>query len=500
MRKALTLVLLLVVLAAAACGPEQEPGPTSAATAPPTGASTAPPGADPSSADPSSEAPATAGPAGGGGSLELAKKYAPLVRMGAGEKNLPIDAVFFIKSSELRWNRDDRCDDDLIDRTPTPEKLADPTAYRAQKTVDGECDQREGREYNTTERTRPFANEKTLGKEGYFLDTLNDIHEAGKVSGAAAAPAYVEYVEGKDANQGKSAYIYWFFYPYNTWTNPAPGAKGKGGNHEGDWERVTVVLDASGKPEGVVFSQHDTKCRVDFAKVAGKDGHPVVYSAVGTHGSYPIGDARYKIESLPAGLKALGMLEDKTSSKGGSWKTWLNLKEVQREPWWGYAGGWGEVGGPFGAMDLDKHQTGPEGPNPIKHTEQMVNEAFNRDRCPDPVSRDQPADDKQAAIERLEYYLHALGRHDSGNACSIAEPKIRPLCLFALPQAFKEMSEQEAKVLRTIKIDPAKVRKVSDKRYEFPPASLPGETTVDGALVMIKLKKQWYLTDEEGAR
>ncbi|MFC7619820.1 Vps62-related protein [Microlunatus sp. GCM10028923] len=494
MRKALTLVLFLAVLVAAGCGPEEK-DPSSGATPPGNGPSTT----APSNAGPSSEAPPTAGPAGGGGSLELAKKYAPLVRMGQGEKNLPIDAVFFIKSSELRWNRDDRCDDTLVDRTPTPEKLADPNAYRAQKTVDGECDQREGREYNTTERTRPFANKETLGKEGYFLDSLNFLHEAGKVTGENAAPAYVEYVEGTEANQGKTAYIYWFFYPYNTWTNPTPGAKGKGGNHEGDWERITVVVGASGKPEGVVFSQHDTKCRMDFAKVAGKDGHPVAYSATGTHGSYPIGDARYKIESLPPALKALGMLEDRTSSRGQTWQTWLDLKEVQREPWWGYAGGWGEVGGPIGAGDLDKHQTGPEGPNPIKHTEQMAKEAFTTDTCPEPVSRDVPQDDKQAVIKRVEYYLHALGRKDP-SACSIAAPKFRPLCLFAFEMSKDDTSEQESKVLRTIKIDPDRVRKVSDKRYEFPPSSLLGKTSMDGALVMIKLKKQWYLTDEKGAR
>lgn len=497
MRKALTLVLLLAVLTAAGCGPEQEePGPTTAATPPPTGA------AAPSSAAPTAEGSATSGPADIGGSLELAKKYAPLVRMGKGEKNLPIDAVFFIKSSELRWNRDDRCKDEQIDRTPTPEKLADPAAYRAQRTAGVLCDERKGPEYNTTQRTRPYANEETLGNEGYFLDALNFIHEAGKVSGDAAAPAYVEYVPGDGKNQGKTAYIYWFFHPFNTWTNPAPGAKGKGGNHEGDWERITVVVGANGQAEGVVFSQHDTRCRMDFAKVAGKDGHPVAYSAVGTHGSYPIGDARYKIESLPDWMKSLGMLEDQTSTKGESWRTWLTLKEVQREPWWGYAGGWGEVGGPLGAADLDKHQTGPEGPNPIKQREQMVKEAFETDgACPDPISVGQPKPDaKQAAITRLEYYLHALGRHDAGHACSISEPKIRPLCLFALPQAFKEMSEQEAKVLRTIKIDPAKVRKVSDKRYEFPPESLRGKTTVDGTLVMIKLKNQWYLSDEQGAR
>jgi len=475
--------VILAVLVAAGCGPDQQAAPADQ-------------GPPPSSPAPSAsgQPSATAGPAGAGGSLELAKKYAPVVRMGDGEKNLPIDAELFIRNSELKWNRDD-CPDETLDEQPTGAGLADPNRYRARATEDNSlCRGRTGREYNTTERTRPFANQAELGREGFFLDLRNELREAGRVTGESAAPAYVEYVDGTGDNAGKTGYVYWFLYPYNRWTNPA---RGVGGNHEGDWERVTVVVGKSGKPEGVVFSQHETKCRADWAEVAGKDGHPVVYSATGTHGSYPIGDARYKIESLPKALRKVGALEDRTSTKGQSWQTWLTLKEVQRESWWGYAGGWGEVGGPVAAKDLDKHQTGPEGPNPIKHTEQMVAEAFSTGACPEPASREDDA--KQAAIRRLEEYLHALGREDAGAACSIAVPELASLCLAALPQAFRETSEREKKVLRKITIDPRKVKRVSKKRYDFPPSSLRGRTSLtDGSLVMVLLGEQWYLSMEKG--
>src|SRR5690606_1047606 len=114
-----------------------------------------------------------------------------------------------------------------------------------------------------------------------------------------------------------------------------------------------------------------------------------------------------------------------------------------------------------------------------------------------PASREDDA--KQAAIRRLEEYLHALGREDAGAACSIAVPELASLCLAALPQAFRETSEREKKVLRKITIDPRKVKRVSKKRYDFPPSSLRGRTSLtDGSLVMVLLGEQWYLSMEKG--
>ncbi len=469
-RRWFAIPVVLIMVALVACGPEDKPG-----------------------------APAT--PGAPTDAIALAKKYAPLVILGEGEKYKPIDTETFIEKAKLMWNRE-KCFDEEVDEHPTAQKLGDPAAYRARKTQGNTaCLGKEDKEYNTTDRTRPFDNEE-LGEEGYFLDADNDIHDDGDVSGAAAAPAYVEYVEGKDGNAGRAAYVYWFFYPYNRWTNPAGGV---GGNHEGDWERVTVVTDTAGQPAGVVLSQHLTKCLMDWKTVAGPDGHPVVYSAIGSHGSYPVGDARYKIDGMPEKLK---FLEDRTSTKGEKWQTWGNLKEVAQEPWWRYAGGWGEVGAPINIkipkgpkIELDKLQTGPAGPSPIKH-DQMIGEAFTTDACPAPEPKEtpkpkptEPPEGKLAAIARLEEYLHATGRHDVTAACAVAAPDIRPLCLMALPQAFKEMSKKEQEALRTAKVDPGKVPKASKTRCEVPPEALPAATGMgDGTAVMIYLDGEWYLT------
>lgn len=461
--------VVLIMIALAACGPEKP-----AETSPPQTQTAA---------------------------LELAKTFAPLVRLGKDEEYKPIDTTTFIAKSALRWNRE-KCPDEEIDEDPTAAKLGDPAAYRARKTQGKTaCLGKEDKEYNTTERTRPFDNEE-LGEEGYFLDADNDIHD----DGSASAPAYVEYVQGTDANAGRTAYVFWFFYPYNRWTNPVGGL---GGNHEGDWERITVVTDTSGRPDGVVFSQHLVKCRVEWSKVAGSDGHPVVYSAVGSHGSYPIGDAKYRMDDPVLGK--VRPLDDETSTKGEAWQTWDTLREVEQEPWWGYAGGWGEVGAPVDAKKLDKSQTGPAGPSPFKH-EQLVREAFTHEACPEPVSKEEPAPTpkptpkpkptptkdprgKLAAISRLEEYLHALGRKDAPAACKIAASDIRALCRMALPIAFGDMSKREQSVLKTVTIDPDKVRKVSKDRYEVPPKALSGKTTLDGDLVMIYRDDNWYLTE-----
>ncbi|WP_152365355.1 hypothetical protein [Microlunatus speluncae] len=467
-RRWIAIPVALIMVALAACGPEDKPGapvtPVASDTAAPT----------PSAPPPQSH------------DLTLAKKFAPLVRLGAAEEFLPIDAVTFIDRSELRWNRKAGlvCPDQKVDKDPTAQKLADPASYRTRRTAPRVCTGRVGDEFNTTEKTRPYTNDK-LGAEGYFLDADNDVHQ----DGSASAPAYVEYVDGKDAGKpGWTGYVYWFFYPYNRWTNPIGGF---GGNHEGDWERVTVVIDPSGKADGVVFSQHRKKCRMAWPEVAGKDGHPVVYAAVGTHGSYPVGDARYAMHVEP--LPDQEVLEDETSTKGEQWKTWDTLREVKAEPWWGYGGGWGEVGS--GIPKLSELQTGPAGPSTYKS---MTAEAFSTDSCPKPVSvgAKPTADPKLAAVKRLEEYLHAVGREDAEAACKISVPESRPLCRMALPIAFGELSKKERSALKTATVDLGKVRKAAKDRYEIPTDAIPADVGgSEGTFVMVHRDGEWYLTE-----
>ena len=99
---------------------------------------------------------------------------------------------------------------------------------------------------------------------------------------------------------------YWFFYPYNDdpVTNPTP-VGGDPSNHEGDWEHVTFTIDNPdlNHPDflkklfgfriyAAFYSAHEGGMRIDNpAELEYDDPNrlftPIVYSAKGTHASYP---------------------------------------------------------------------------------------------------------------------------------------------------------------------------------------------------------------------
>jgi hypothetical protein len=458
-----------------------------------------------------SAAPTSAGRPDPKHSVELAERFAPLVILGKDEKYRPIDATTYIESSRLMWNRDAGCPDDVVDEHPDPRSLAEPGRYRRKESADNSLPlpcKRQGPDYDTTQRTRPLDTEE-LGDEGYFLD---DPTNALREKGTTSAPVFVQYVDGTGPNAGKTGYVYWFFYPWNRWTNPAGGV---GGNHESDWERVSVVANAAGNPEGVVFSQHLTKCRMSWADVAGEGGRPTVYSAVGTHGSYPVGDARYTID-LPKALEVITALEDQTSKSGERWQTWNNVREVEREPWWGYAGGWGEVGGNIVVnnliRELQKAQTGPAGPSKYKD---MADEVFTTEPCPAP-EQDQPtqaspgqtpnAQNKNGAVQRYEQFLHAVGNQDLDTVCEVAGPAAKKAedeglgpCRTTFPITFQLIPPEKRKALQTATVDPAQVQRKSAGEFTIPVGAIKASTTFGedelGDATMSYLGGNWYVTD-----
>ncbi len=91
-RRWFAIPVVLIMIALAACGPEDKPS---------------------NPAKPATDL------------IALAKKFAPLVRLGEGEKYKPIDALIFIDNSALMWNRE-KCPDQKVDDDPTAQKLADP--------------------------------------------------------------------------------------------------------------------------------------------------------------------------------------------------------------------------------------------------------------------------------------------------------------------------------------------------------------------------------------
>jgi hypothetical protein len=114
--------------------------------------------------------------------------------------------------------------------------------------------------------------------------------------------------------------------------------------HEGDWERMTVYLDASdpegAEPDSVAFYRHSTNTFLPWSRVERDGTHPIGYSAIGSHASLPTPD--------------FGFI-DVGDRHGPRWETADDLVPVHEQPWYGFGGAWGRVG-------KVRDSTGPLGP------------------------------------------------------------------------------------------------------------------------------------------
>lgn len=250
---------------------------------------------------------------------QAVKAYAPIVRLHPNEGNLPMNADDFINRSELRWDHEGRCYSDSHIARPVDARTLGSGGYRHQKKGGWNC-KHEGREYTSAENTRP-KDKGVAGEDGFFLD-LDDDARRGE---GTSAPVYFDYAPG--------AWItYWLFYGYNDFTARV--------NHEGDWERVSVYLDRNNRAVGVYYSAHHGGCR----KLGKLSGRPVAFVAKGSHANYPKpGTNTY--------------WQDHASDQGETWATQKNLRKLTDQPWYGYGGGWGQVG-------EFSDTTGPLGPHP----------------------------------------------------------------------------------------------------------------------------------------
>ena len=77
-------------------------------------------------------------------------------------------------------------------------------------------------------------------------------------------------------DQGRVAIEYWLLYLYNDFYD----------QHEADWEGVTVVLE-NGAPLGAAYSQHQGRKWIAWSDLGKTATHPVVYVARGSHADYP---------------------------------------------------------------------------------------------------------------------------------------------------------------------------------------------------------------------
>jgi hypothetical protein len=150
---------------------------------------------------------------------------------------------------------------------------------------------------------------------------------------------------------------YWFFYPFNDFHVLF--------DHEGDWEHVTVRLDAGLRPLGAWYARHDRSAPgrwFEWSQLERDGDHPVALSARGSHASYAApDDVRWYDSACPTGAP------ERAEAFGCTvWRTWdeatggiVNTGPRDRPrpkarfvSWpgrWGVTGWFGrESGGPLG--------------------------------------------------------------------------------------------------------------------------------------------------------
>jgi uncharacterized delta-60 repeat protein len=172
-----------------------------------------------------------------------------------------------------------------------------------------------------------------------------------------AKPGYANHIYGHVVHENGETWLqYWFFYYYN---NGVVGV----GDHEGDWEMTQVRLNGSYQPDEAVFSEHSyaSRCTVgQFERSTG--GGPIVYSANGSHASYPHAgtwntDSPFtdSISPDPSAIPPVWPQVDPITDGSPSWVDWPGM--------WGASvasGSFGEGSSPPGPKQHSEQWTDPQ--------------------------------------------------------------------------------------------------------------------------------------------
>jgi hypothetical protein len=261
----------------------------------------------------------------------LAERFAPVVRLveqeadcEPGEPYDPLDVGVLLANEPtvaLRgpWNRTD-----LVEIGPEPGDLRNRFEYH-------------------------------LDFPGDPLDPGCDFERWSRRLAAGSEPTVYAHVATQAGYPGKLALQYWLFYAFNDFNN----------THEGDWEMVQLVFDASDArealgrtPTEVGYSSHEGAERAawDDEKLTVVDGtHPVVYPGAGSHAN-KYTEALYLGSSAEAGVGC-----DDTQGPHRELRPVVQTIPSDPEaasatfPWIEFEGRWGELQPAF--------FNGPTGPN-----------------------------------------------------------------------------------------------------------------------------------------
>jgi hypothetical protein len=297
--------------------------------------------------------------------------FAPLVSIHSKEPVAPTDADYFLRGSRLLWSFRGCPAKALTGKLTSREQWLDlgQGGFR-QAARCGDT----GETYSSKRYTRPYGKRRQglEGRQGFYLDLDDNLRKPDVKSRAqgsqrvlSSVPVYYERHPEPDTRRDDDERItYWFFYPFSI----PPGGNDKV-SHEGDWERVSVLVERVGagrwRPVSVRYNAHDGHLDVPWADVrkapdeTGIATHPRAYVAKGSHASYRRAGKFVQV-LVRGGFEIVRVKDDARACPDCPlWFTWQRLVDATKEPWYGFGGAWGQVGD---ASDF----TGPLGPSPFK--------------------------------------------------------------------------------------------------------------------------------------
>lgn len=127
------------------------------------------------------------------------------------------------------------------------------------------------------------------GRDGAdFGSPPSDCERAPPAVDCDSGPESVVYYR-RTSHEGRWYWDYWWFLRYNDYTGSINRCRLVCGDHEGDWEGVTVITTASLRPMvlGAIYATHKDRVLVDTAVLPVTGDHVDVYVADGTHAAYP---------------------------------------------------------------------------------------------------------------------------------------------------------------------------------------------------------------------
>jgi hypothetical protein len=278
------------------------------------------------------------------------RTFAPLVEVAADEPWRPMSARWFIERSVFWFAEDDGCADRKIAVGHTMPEQQNPEidwiypkglggwswpAY-FRNPYDAKCELDLDLRFYADQLTRPHDPgvrvEGVRPGEGFYLDLADEARGGPAIDGELTQPVYAERTdEGDDGVR----LTYWMLFGMH-------GEPGAADAHEGDWERVDVLLHDAGGDRyeplavqvGMVERPVDTAWP-DARRVGAT--HPVVVAARASHAMRPV-------------------RRDGGCGDCVAWETWRVLSDARKELWYGFGGAWGLPG------ESDA-TTGPLGPH-----------------------------------------------------------------------------------------------------------------------------------------